>query len=207
MAQRKNEVGNRYGSLVVLEYAGTNGHNALWKCICDCGNECIKLGLSLRNGRVKSCGCLHRKQLDERNRRYNIRYPRRLYYSWNGMIARCEKENASGYKDYGGRGITVCEEWHNFETFALWALSNGYRENLTIDRINNNGNYCPENCKWSTKSEQENNKSTNRPITIDGDTKNLTQWCAIYGIKKSTVYSRLRYGWNIEKAIKTPVCK
>ena len=207
MAQRVNEVGNRYGSLEVLEYYGTNGHNALWRCKCDCGNECVKLGISLRAGHTKSCGCLHKTQLIERNRKYHFDYPRRLYHTWVHMIARCEKPKDAAYKDYGGRGIRVCDEWHDFEKFAKWAISNGYKGTLTIDRIDNSGDYCPENCKWSTKIEQENNKRTNRPVTINGITKNLVQWCNLYGINRNTVQSRLRYGWDIESAITTPVSK
>lgn len=205
MAERKNEVGNRYGKLLVLEYAGTNGHNALWKCKCDCGKECVKLGVSLRCGHTRSCGCYHKEQLSERNTKYKVCAPRRLYQTWRGMIDRCENPKAKYYCNYGGRGISVCTEWHEFETFAKWALNNGYTKELTIDRMDNDGSYCPENCKWSTKIEQENNKRSNRKVTINGETKNLCQWCELYGIKEVSVYSRMRYGWDIEKAIKTPV--
>lgn len=207
MAERKNEVGNRYGRLRVVSYAGTNCHNALWNCVCDCGNKCVKLGVMLRSGRTKSCGCLHSETLSKRNKKYNVKYPRRLYHSWHCMIERCEKEDNRYYYNYGGRGISVCEEWHNFEVFATWALQNGYDESKTIDRINNDGNYCPENCKWSTKREQENNKRTNRKVEINGDVLNLSEWCEIFGISQVTVQSRLRYGWDIVDAITTPVPK
>lgn len=109
MAERKNEVGNRYGRLRVVSYAGTNGHNALWNCVCDCGNKCVKLGVMLRSGHTKSCGCLHSETLSKRNKKYNVKYPRRLYHSWHCMIERCEKEDNRYYYNYGGRGISVCE--------------------------------------------------------------------------------------------------
>lgn len=205
MAERKDETGNRYGRLTVLEYAGTNGHNALWKCKCDCGNECVKLGIQLRRQQTRSCGCIHKEQLSARNQRYSVIAPRRLYQTWHGMIDRCEKRKSKYYCNYGGRGISVCEEWHDFDSFASWALTHGYSDDLTIDRVDNDGNYCPENCKWSTKVEQENNKRTNRRVEIGGKTMNLGQWCETYGISPITVQSRLRYGWNIEDAIKTPV--
>lgn len=205
MAERKNENGNRYGRLVVLEYAGTNGHNALWRCRCDCGNECVKLGIELRSGHTRSCGCLHKEQLAERSRKYKVVAPRRLYQTWHGMIERCENKNARYYCNYGGRGISVCKEWHDFEEFASWALNNGYTNDLTIDRIDNDGNYCPKNCKWSTKIEQENNKRTNRKVEMDGKVLNLCKWCEIYGISRDTVQSRLRLGWSIDDAIKKPV--
>lgn len=207
MAGIKNEIGNRYGKLRVVSYAGTNGHNALWNCVCDCGTECIKLGVMLRSGKTQSCGCLHKETLSRRNKKYNIDYPRRLYNSWHAMIERCEQENYKYYFNYGGRGISVCVEWHDFERFAMWAINNGYDNSKTLDRIDNDGNYCPENCKWSTKQEQENNKRSNRSVEINGITKNLCKWCEIYGISHITVHSRLRYGWNIVDAITTPVAK
>lgn len=140
-----------------------------------------------------------------KNRKYKVIAPRRLYQTWYGMINRCENEKWRYFCNYGGRGISVCEEWHDFDKFASWALRHGYAENLSIDRIDNDGNYCPENCKWSTKIEQENNKRTSRKVEIDGKVLNLCKWCEIYGISPVTVQSRLRYGWGIEDAIKTPV--
>ena len=204
MALLKDETGNRYGKLLVVEYAGSNGHNALWKCKCDCGNECVKLGIHLRTGHINSCGCLHKEQLINRNRRYDVIASRRLYLIWHSMIERCENAKSISYKNYGGRGISVCEEWHDFERFANWANGSGYSENLTIDRLDNDKNYCPENCKWSTMKEQGRNKRTNRMVTIGGKTCTLSEWCESYEISQVTVQSRLRYGWDIEKAITTP---
>lgn len=120
------------------------------------------------------------------------------------MIKRCDNPSNKYYKNYGGRGIFVCEEWHSLDNFASWALSNGYSEDLTLDRINNDDGYYPENCRWATKKEQENNKRTNRHITIDGETKTVAQWCEIYGISQQTVHSRLTNGWNEQDAIRIP---
>lgn len=205
MGTRIDETGNRYGRLLVLEYACTVRKKAVWKCKCDCGNEVLVIGQDMRTGHTNSCGCLQKDFVVKKNRKYGIDYPTRLYHSWHSMIARCENPRTNYYCNYGGRGISVCEEWHDFETFAEWALNNGYSDNLTIDRIDNDGGYSPQNCRWATKIEQENNKRTNRKVTINGITKNLVAWCNSYGINEITVFSRLRYGWDIEKAITTPV--
>ena len=200
--------GNRYGRLTVLGYAYTKEKKAYWTCQCDCGSVVIKQSALIRYGHTRSCGCLHKDQLSEMSRRYNIIAPRRLYQVWHGMLDRCENEKARYFYNYGGRGISICDEWHDYEKFASWALSNGYSDELTIERIDNNGNYSPNNCKWATKKEQENNKRTNHFVTMDGETKTISQWCELYGTKPVTVQSRLRLGWSEEKAIKTqPISK
>ena len=119
------------------------------------------------------------------------------------MIQRCENPNDKGFFRYGGRGITVCEEWANsFEAFRDWALANGYRDDLTIDRIDNDGNYCPENCRWATARTQANNTRKTRFLTYKGETHSVTEWGRILGIKQSTLNMRLnKYKWSIEKAL------
>ena len=122
------------------------------------------------------------------------------------MVYRCENPNAKSYKDYGGRGIKVCPEWRNdFLKFYEWCMSSGYQEGLTIDRIDNNGDYSPDNCRWATKIQQDNNRRNNKFISYNGETHTLAEWNRICGFKRNTIGRRLSRGWSIERAITTPI--
>ena len=123
------------------------------------------------------------------------------------MKNRCNNPSDKRYKDYGGRGITFCKEWNDFESFRDWASANGYRDDLTIDRIDVNGNYEPSNCRWATIEEQANNKRNNLVFTLNGRTQTLAQWCEEYGMNYFTVYRRLGYGWDISKALDSNLYK
>lgn len=200
--------GNRYGKLVVIKRheCNKNGH-PLWDCICDCGNTKVASGALLRMGRVKSCGCL----LPEANYCMNVKHgmsDSHLYAVWNSMKGRCYNPNNCSYKRYGARGITVCKEWIDFEGFSLWALSSGYKEGLSIDRIDNDGNYCPENCKWSTTKEQNNNRIVSLIFTHNGKTQNLSAWCEELNLPYFRTWQRIvQYGYSFEQAISLPVNK
>ena len=123
----------------------------------------------------------------------------RIYRTWQSMKSRCCNPNTKSYARYGGRGITVCDEWHTkFMCFYTWAIANGYEEHLTIDRIDNDGDYSPGNCKWSTRKEQNNNSSKNRKIEINGIVKNLQQWADFYGIDADALSGRIKRGWSKE---------
>lgn len=199
--------GQKFGRLTVLERAENKGKSVVWLCRCDCGQETKVTPNHLKSGHTKSCGCLHIEcavNQGHKNATHGMKGTR-LYKIWGGIKTRCLNCNDAHYKDYLGRGITICDEWKNsFENFRDWAMSNGYREDLTIDRIDVNGNYEPSNCRWATQEEQQNNKRTNHLITFDGKTQNIKKWSIETGIRSSTIGERLKRGWSIEKALTTP---
>lgn len=129
----------------------------------------------------------------------------RLHRIWHSMYCRCYYPTTNQYNNYGGKGVKVCDEWkHNFVNFYNWAMSNGYNDSLTLDRIDNNKNYCPENCKWSTLEQQNNNRTTSKFITYNGKTQTQIQWCREYNINVVTFSDRIKRGWSIEEALTLP---
>lgn len=173
--------GNRYGRLTVIReverirYASGNSHR-VWECLCDCGNIIRCTTDRLRRGNTKSCGCLRKEITSKKNYKHGGTKTK-LYRIWDEMNGRCFCKTNKAYKNYGARGIRVCDEWRkNFSLFRSWALSNGYQEGLTIERIDNNGNYCPDNCKWIPKSEQPKNRRNCHLITFNGKTQTLSEW-------------------------------
>lgn len=198
----KDMTGERYGNLTVIKrgedyICGKNLHTTTWICRCDCGNEIRATRTMLINGRTKSCGCK-----SPRFKEIHGECKTRLYHIRTSMIQRCENKNHVHYENYGGRGINVCEEWRNsYENFRSWAMENGYKEDLTIDRIDVNGNYEPSNCKWATPKEQGKNRRDNHFLTFNGETHTVTEWAEIIGIKSDTLFYRIKAGWDIEDAL------
>lgn len=205
--------GMKFGKLTAFEYVGKSSDGrTMWLCRCECGDEKAIRGHDLRNGRTKSCGCLRNSGRTMKQGTSGTRKSKRLYGVWAAIIQRCENPNAKRYSDYGGRGIKICSDWRNsFSSFEKWAFESGYDEKApqgvcTIDRIDNDGNYCPENCRWVTNKEQCNNKRNNRVLTCDGESHTIQEWAGILGIQDGILRDRLfKLGWSVEKAIKTPV--
>lgn len=187
----KDLTGQKFGRLTVIKRADNNKNGSTrWLCKCDCGNEKIVEGGHLRSNKIKSCGCLLTDILIKRNYTHGMTNTR-LFHIWQGIKIRCYNKNFEHYKYYGGRGITMYAEWENdFMSFYDWAMENGYKENLTIDRIDVNGNYCPKNCRWVTQKEQNRNTRKNRLITFNGETHCIGEWAEITGINKSTLCTR-----------------
>lgn len=151
-------IGEKYGRLTVVAFDRFQNHKTYWRCACDCGLSTTVSGNNLRSGNTKSCGCLFKEKIRETGKK-NVKHGEshskrsRLYTIWCGMRQRCSNPNREAYRLYGGKGIKVCNEWNDYEAFKLWAINNGYADNLSIDRIDPNKDYCPENCRWITPSE------------------------------------------------------
>lgn len=198
--------GMKFGRLLVIRNVGVKGKQGLiyWECLCDCGNTSEVPGSSLKKGNTQSCGCLGteaRQQLC-RDRSTHGMHGKRIYNIWRSMRARCTNSNYIGWDDYGGRGISVCAEWlGGFEVFYSWALANGYSDELTIDRKNTDGNYEPENCRWATVLEQQNNRRDNRLISYHGVTDTISQFARSWGIRYSTLLYRIESGWSVDEAL------
>ena len=200
-------IGKKFNRLVVIERYGTSkSGNATWLCKCNCGNLIITTGSALKSGKTKSCGCL-RSELQRENSTTHGKSKSRLYSVYVGMKRRCLDSNDKNYLKYGGRGITICNEWlDNFLNFYEWAMANGYNEEAifgecTIERIDVDGNYEPNNCKWANMKEQGNNKRTNHNIFYNGKTYTMKQLANEKRINYHTLATRLHRGWSIERAL------
>jgi ribosomal protein S27E len=195
--------GKRFGRIVVLSFSHINNRKAFWNCKCDCGNIKIIFGSSLKNGETKSCGCLQKEVTKNRFTKHGLRH-NPIHKVWSGMVQRCTNKNVPHYSYYGGRGITVCDEWLTVEGFYK---DMGERpKGTTLDRINNELGYFKDNCRWVTSEEQSNNKRSSVKITYKGKTQTLSQWAKEYNMKRETLYGRVTLAkWSIEKAITTPV--
>lgn len=199
--------GNKYGMLTAIRNTHKHYRNTkalLWEFRCDCGTIKELPVAIVARGDIRSCGCY------QKSHPTNITHGEsnsRLYNLWCAMKNRCYNKKMRMYYNYGGRGITVCDEWRNsYEAFRDWAYANGYNDTLTLDRIDNNSGYSPENCKWSTQKEQNRNKRNNVLLTYNGETKTAQEWSEIVGIKAHTIFARIHdYGYTDEEALTLPV--
>lgn len=175
-----------------LEYVGKDRHNKKkWRLKCHCGNEFIAIGTAVKRGNTKSCGCTQYKRTHGQTHT-------KLYQVWRNMKYRCNNAKAPNYKNYGGRGIAVCDEWSNdFSKFKEWSVKNGYQEGLTLDRINNNGNYESDNCRWVDVQTQNNNKRKTLIVVIDGKEVSLKEYSVMVDIPYSTLKYRYHKGKDL----------
>ena len=196
--------------LTPIEYIG----DSIWKCKCDCGNYVNVKTSRILNLHTKSCGCYRKENSsklgkalkgNEKLKTLNTVHgcePRKLHNSWQAMKNRCNNPHNNRYHCYGGRGIQVCEEWSEFTPFRDWALANGWKEGLTIDRIDSEKDYEPSNCRWSTQKEQQNNRRDTIMYTYNEITKSLHYWCEEYNLPYHRVVQRIKkLGWSFEKAM------
>lgn len=192
MDKYKNLVGQKFNRLTVIELSEDyKPGKRFWKCKCDCGNVIYLDTARLTTGHTKSCGCLQTESR-KNSRKIHGESKTKLYQIWRAMKQRCTQEKQISYHLYGGRGISVCKEWmDSYIVFRDWAISSGYVDGLTIDRIDSNKNYCPENCRWVTPKEQANNTRKNLRIEYKGQVKTLSEWCDYYGKNYHTVQCRL----------------
>lgn len=196
------ELEKHYHWTVIGNAPDRNGRKMVL-CRCDCGTIKEVRYDGIKCGSTKSCGCLRKRKITTHGMTNT-----RLYNIWHKMKERCYNRNHVHYHNYGGRGIAVCDQWkNNFQNFYNWAMHNGYSDNLTIDRKDDDGNYTPENCRWATPMEQQNNLRNNRIICAMGKSQSIARWSAEMSIPYSTIYSRLCGGWNEEDAIITPIDK
>lgn len=208
----KDISGQRFGRLTVIERAespvnkSSRGTGSFWLCKCDCGNTCIVRRPYLIRGCTKSCGCLFKEHHGiPQNLNGLSKHP--LYSVWTSMRDRVKRQNLWHYKYYGGRGIKVCTEWDtDFLAFYNWAITHGYEQGLELNRINNDGDYCPDNCEFTTEIRNKNNRSNTIYVEYKGRTQPLSDWCRELNLPRDTIYWRLHSAkWDVNRAFETPI--
>lgn len=199
----KSHIGERYNMLTIIDVVRPDGYKqAVFKCQCDCGNAVYAFPYQVYTGKTKSCGC-YKQALLVATRRTHGGSKSPLYLEWRSMVSRCHNPESYNFKDYGGRGITVCDAWRNSpQAFYDWVDSTGGRPNrATLDRINNNGPYSPENCVWATMHQQSRNKRSNIFVTYQGRTKCLADWAEELGLSHETLRYRYHRGMTPEQIL------
>ncbi len=200
--QFKDMLGVKCGLLTPIERADNLGFRPRWKCLCECGNTIAVTGKDLRSGNTSSCGCLRKERARIASTRHGMKRTR-IYRIWQDMMRRCYCAKRRSFKNYGGRGIAVCESWWTFEGFYA-DMKNGYRDDLTLDRQQNDGPYAKWNCRWATKAEQANNTRQNKRLSHNGESLTYSQWDVRLGRTSNSTGERARRGWPVERIINTP---
>lgn len=199
--------GQRFGRLTALGPVGRSGNGRIaWSCRCDCGKTTTVSGKNLRNGNTQSCGCLQRERISSAEKIHGMSHSK-IHQVWLGIKQRCDNPNHGAYKNYGGRGIKICDEWHNsFEAFIAYVASLPHygEKGYTLDRINNSIGYQVGNIRYATRIEQNRNSRHVRPLTFDGRTQCLQAWADEMGVGRNTLTRRLRNGWSVEDALSKP---
>lgn len=202
MRQAKDYTGQKFGAWTIL---ARGNRPKMWLAECQCGNICHVNIDNLKAGRSKNCQKCRGEKSRQRQETHGLSKTR-LYYVWLSMRNRCYRPQTNGYERYGGRGITVCKEWReHFEPFAEWAITNGYRQGLQIDRVDNNGNYEPQNCRWVTHRENLNNTSRTFHLQYKGRSYTAQEAAEAFNISAALLRERIHRGWSVEEAITTPV--
>lgn len=209
----KNLTGKKFSRLLVIKFDGIRAKGkerfSRWKCLCDCGRETIALGIHLSSGNTKSCGCLQREytqSMGMSKRKHGLSRSKEES-AWRHMLQRCYSEKSAQYKNYGARGIVVCDRWKNFQNF-IEDIGLSPSRLHSLDRINVNGNYSKENCRWATQKEQQQNRSNNHIVEYLGERKSIAEWCDLLGMRPSLVYARIKkLKWNVEAALTKPARK
>lgn len=206
MSKAIDITGMKSERLTAIQDVGSDGRRRKWLCRCDCGNEVVCKASEINAKTRKSCGCLKREKAIAHATALKYKHGfhgHPLYGKWKNMRRRCNNPNDKSYKNYGGRGISVCEEWNDFGAFLKWATEYKWEKGLTIERIDNNKGYCPENCRFASPAEQVRNRRKTIRLEYKGETKALTEWCEIFKLNKRTCYGRLHYyGWvNAEEIL------
>lgn len=201
MQLRINLTGQKFGKLKVLKYVNRNKYgDSIWLCLCDCGQQKTISNSDLKTGNTKSCGCFRVKHGHSINNDLS-----QTYIAWAHMKQRCNNKKDPTYLNYGNRGITVCKRWFIFENF-LKDMGEPPTKNHSLDRVNNNGNYCKNNCRWATKKQQQGNMRSNHMIVFSGQTKCIAEWARKTGIGQKCLWHRLvTLKWSVKKALTTPV--
>lgn len=201
MPKKIDLVGRRYGRLLVVSPAPKRGKTTSWNCQCDCGSVSVVGGGNLNGGKTKSCGCWNR-EVNKANHTKHGMHGTPEYGAWCGMISRCHNQNFACYKDYGGRGIFVCDRWRDFSCFFTDVGKRPFPR-AELDRINNNAGYEPGNVRWANRRQNMANTRTSIYLTLDGVTRHLKEWASVTGIGYSTLFGRLWNGWDSRRALTT----
>lgn len=204
MAQAKDEVGNVYGRLTVVKRAGSRSRKAMWECLCTCGKVSTVSGVYLRNGVTQSCGCLRAERAVAATSTHGMTGTP-VHRAWRSMRARCYIPSATGYSNYGGRGIRVCPRWNKFDNFYK-DVGNPPFSGATLERLDVNGDYAPGNCVWASRVEQSRNTRRTRNLTYDGRTQCLKDWATEFGISYGVLLHRVsKLGWPLQDALTRPL--